>query len=477
MNGRADGHSRRVLGLTVSDGAGHWALAALVSAVLALTIHWFEFKGVFAGAEGIIADWYLSLTDTSRGVKIMTIAIDDEDYSRFFNRTSPLDPTALMEFVRSVHLLGPSVVGVDILTDSPEFRVSYEKGAALPRGAPTVWAAPGEVRARTPLGFGQWLWGSHEGLLLAPGNVLGKAAPVVEAKHDAGRHAPGHDADEPRCEGRHIVEPGVSGDATRWGVPVFPRERDRVVRRLPRCWDDERHDKHRTFAGAVADEYCGRPNECAAFETTDDGKRRPKGGDLFVSYGSAVSRTPDYFVRDLFECNPKAPEDRPHLCTSWKRKPTEEGSRIPATIVLIGGTFGASRDFFDTPSGERTSGLVANAHAVNAEIHGPVISELSPFWTLILDFVVGMGIGFVFGPTSHTWLGWLFRRSADTQARWKHESRWRVVTTIALALALALSSYPLLLLFGILWFTWVGMILVGVAWHLVWETRHMSMQH
>jgi hypothetical protein len=305
----------------------------------------------------------------------------------------------------------------------------------------TVWAASGDVEKRPQPRLAFWRWqflGEHEESHLNSGDVIGG--------------------------------PAASSGAL-WGIPVFPVDRDRAVRRLPRRWY-EREMPRRTFAGTVADLYCERSHACA--ERASEHSSEPPHGDIFVSYGSFVSRTPDYYVRDLFECEQPVTPGQP--CRRWRPKPEsneDAETNLPGSVVLIGGTFGASRDFFDTPSGERTSGLIVNAHAVAAEIHGPVISEFSPLVTLSLDVLVGLWIAYLFGPTSAHQVGRVLQRALGSP-KWLSADRaeWRVLASLFAVIVLAVLSYPLLHWTHIIWFSWIGMILVGVSWHLVFEMRH-----
>lgn len=428
-----------------------WIRWFVVSLAMAVAVHYLEFKGFFAGAEGLVANSYLTIANaTSNESNIRTVAIDDSDFRDYFGMKSPLDPARVVQLVEGVHMAMPKIVGVDILTESSDYHEQHGSPdlrvrlATLGRGMRTVWAAPAEVKERPALAFRAWLLrGEHDESLLAAGTVLGRQAEEI--------------------------------DSRLWGVPVFPLDRDRVVRRLPRRWHDQADRKHKTFAGAVADRYCAHSSSC------DSKKRGKSEGDIFISYNSTVSRTPDYFVRNLFDCEWEQAGDGSRRCRAWTWKANSEAMKdLNEKIVLIGGTFGASRDFFDTAEGERTSGLIVNAHAVQAELRGPFISELSPPVTLWLDILVGFSIAYLFGPSSHRHIGRILR-PVPRLGQWfrtqADRTGWRVAGSIILAVVVGLLSYPLLGLLDILWFSWIGMVLVGVSWHLVSETRHMRLEH
>lgn len=243
------------------------------------------------------------------------------------------------------------------------------------------------------------------------------------------------------------------------------------MRRLPRKWHmrdggDSREGQiaelptPRSFAGAIAAAFCEKLPPCPS----------PDGDEVFISYGSTVSVQPDYYVRELFECdNPEA-----HRCTKWSVKTAE---LLANRIVLLGGTFQASRDFHDTPAGSRTPGLIVNAHAVQAEIHGPAVRELGRVVTIALDVLVGLTIGFLFSHNAHAVVTRWLRRVPSLRAKIHGDQvLWRTVASFGLAIGAAIASV-LLLFVGILWLSWIGMVLVGVSWHIVTETPHMRMLH
>ena len=341
-----------------------------------------------------------------------------------------------MGIVAGVQQAKPLVIGVDILTDSDDFtNPAYARAAQLKTararlkenaGVPVVWAASAEPKEGERHHFLPWLFGEHEELLLTRGKVLG--------------------------------EPATS-DSERWGVPIFPTERDRAVRRLPRRWVEHQHQEGvlkrlfhlllgggteepggRTFAGAVVDPFCGSAKPlCKSYRLERDERNKekqvPAGHEIFISYGSSVSVTPDYRVRDLFTCTGPTPhvDGQRRLCESLKWDADDTETRLLArSIVLIGGTFGASRDFFDTPGGQRLAGLFVNAHAARAEIDGPVVGELAPLITLGFDVAVGLLISLIFSRDSHVWFGRRLRKVPDAQAWvWVRSDQvvWRAIAT------------------------------------------------
>jgi len=385
-------------------------------------------------------------------VKVLTVAIDDQDYRDYFNSTSPLDAAALMQLIAAFQSKQPKVIGVDILTDTAEYtNGNYERVEALNKakaiipawGIPIVWAVSADVVHHTEPNFFAWVAGRHEELLLKPGFVLG-ASP---------------------------------SDPLGWGVPVFPSDRDRAVRRLPRSWSGEHtHAPGPTFAGAVANVYC---------LSSDCEYERPKEGEheeVFLSYDRRAGVAPDYRLSELFDCpsDKKRPSPKGTLCEklTWKGDLRAEAD-IRGSIVIVGGTYGASRDFFAMPTGERTAGLQLNAQAVRAEIEGQTIREFPRWLTILLDMGVGLLIAFLFTDRPHRWIGRALTWRPSLRERWQDHASgvlWRVgVTFVVLGGGVfVVSRYVLFPWFDLLWLSWVGMLLTGLAFHIaVAEAGHL----
>jgi hypothetical protein len=395
---------------------------------LPVFVHLLEYWAVFAAPEGRVADGYLTRATTPRTLKIVTIAIDDDDYREFFDGSSPLDAAALMRLVAAMQGAEPLVIGVDILTESAAYTEALTVGGAGPEPAwtqvdesrvPVVWAAGIEGAAEVKsVNFIEWMWGKHDEVYLNAGPVRGRAANT-------------------------IPEDGIN-----WGVPVFPSEYDRAVRRLSRHWKSLRSGTaHETFAGEIAHIYSG-------------GRSDMYGDDVFMTWGAIDTATDSHRVRDMFECPARRRGTTGFICEEWTRKP--DAGKLEGAIVLLGGTFGASRDFFPTPLGERTPGLVINAHAVRAEILGPPIGELPRLVTWLIDVCVGVLIVLIFKVRPH---------SKDVV--------WRVVATAVLGVAAAVVSYSVLFVHcHVLWLSWIAMLLTGLMLHiLVSETPQMKMTH
>ena len=281
---------------------------------------------------------------------------------------------------------------------------------------PVVWAADASAE-HTSAEFLDWLMGAHDEAVVTVGKVLGMRA----EEH---------------------------GDVL-WGVPLFPMEESGAVRRLPTAWHGHDERPVTTFAAAVVDAYFKKLRQ----PWPDGDEER----EVLVPFGSSVSLAPDHYVSELFKCPPKS---TPGRCT-----PISQFADFRDAVVLFGGTFRASRDFVDTPAG-RTAGLLLNAHAVQALVHGPEVGEFHRLFILGLDFAIGLLIVMTFETGAPRTRGLLQRWHLVTRANSALPS---ILQSIAIAIVAAILSVPLFFLFGLLWVSWVGMFLTGLAWHLVAE--------
>jgi hypothetical protein len=336
--------------------------------VLTLFVQFLEYQGILANAEGRLFDFFVA-TDPWRHeakARIVTLEIDDETYTKYFRDTSPLNPQRVDSLIKAIlrrreELQSPpTVIGVDLLTDSPneEYASQYRNWNFDTGNSGIVWVSGiANEKGESPNFFG-WLFGHHDHLVVQPTGVLGNDPATLEGKY-----------------------PSVA-----WGIPVFPREGDLRLRRLLRRVEvSTGHESSTqpelvpTWASAIAREFCETPSSGCS----DDADPKP---EVFVSYGF---QEPQRFrARDVFRSDETG---RWILAES-----TEFTSAITErhTIILIGGTFAAARDLYETPIG-RIPGLLLNAYAVQAELSGLTIDEFSRPLTVGLDILIGLAVGYL----------------------------------------------------------------------------------
>jgi len=390
---------------------------------LALTIQLFEYWGWLASPEGILLDFFLakvpSVRASSSPVPIVTLEIDDEAYSDCFIY-SPMDPHSIGPLLQMAAKAGPAVIGVDIITDSPDSddKIAYIALEHLPlengfSRRNVVWAA-GIERSSMDEGesFREWLTGSRS-IAIEPTAVLGRTP--------------------------------NGGNSFVWGVPIYPREEDLHLRRFPRRAVVPPGDARLSWASRIAKIYrCkDNTNDCS-FDESDE--------ELFISSATRQDLRP-YSMSKLFKCTPKAHhifEVTPLEFTPEYKSFLQDATG--AAIVLIGGTFRASRDFYNTPEGSRTPGLYVNAFAIQAELAGGFISEFRPVYRFVLDMGLGMLIAACFG--AH-----LFPSTS---------LNWRIGVSLFGLLGVTVLSAVVLYIFKLVWLSCIG-IAIGMVFHLLIE--------
>jgi hypothetical protein len=389
----------------VTSGKNIGRMASILMVTLA--IQYCEYRGLFANMEGSVLDMFLRHSASGHS-PIVIVQIDDVAYKECFASTSPLKPETLESLVNALLSAGPSVLGVDILTegfgasDPPAYRRLSGQWGRKPR---TVWAAAAETATVTPPNFFCWLIGAPDRVIVQPSRILG-------------------------------LEPGRLPSGA-WGPSVYLPEEDLRLRKLLRHVtmsadpaDPATVQKDATFARNIAEFYCHtNPSACKMNRGMDD--------EIYFSSGWRIQR---FDVGRLFKCPSVEP-----LGDLWH----EFAERAAGSIVLVGGTFAASKDFYSTPVGS-VAGLYINAQAVNSEISGTEVAEAPRYLVLTLDLLIGCLIVLIFATNWGT--------------------RQKIRISFVLLAATALTS-GLLMWRGFVWLTWIGMA-VGLCPHIIWELYH-----
>jgi CHASE2 domain-containing sensor protein len=318
--------------------------------VLALAMQFVEYFGWVASPEGKLLDLFLASGGRSSGAdapRFVAVEIGNKDYEDCFVY-SPMDPRGIKVIVDTVIAAQPKVVGVDIITDSPQDDDKNEY-AKLREYSNVVWAAGVEHSSlENSQTFWEWLTGPQS-LAVQPTAVLGKEA----------------------------------ADATfQWALPIYPRDEDLHVRRLPRRVLVPPGGAKLSWPSTIAE--FARPT---GYHPVDE-----EADELLLA---RTARDLQRFkLTDIVNC-----DERQRATIVLTPRPENETAAFRQAakdaIVLIGGSFEAARDFYETWQG-RTSGLEINVNAIAAELNGAVVSEMSPLLRFLLDILVGMTIFGVF---------------------------------------------------------------------------------
>lgn len=317
-----------------------------------------EFGGWVAGPEGKLLDLFLWIRPMSRQIppRIILVYIDDDSFDRCF-KSSPLDPNKLLFIVQTVQQrFQPKVIGVDIITDSLQ-RAHRDTYKRFPRSQNIVWAAgvqPSGPEERQSIW--EWLTGRHL-IAVEPTKVLGE------------------DPDDAKFQ---------------WALPVYPREEDLRLRRVPRLMLIPPGSFKFSWPTTIAKLYLyGSPTP---IEKELKMKARDEKVDVLVAY---TQRDLEWHkVSELFTCSENSSGAIEITAQSSNTLDVFERGAKDA-IVLIGGTFSSGRDFYETTYG-RISGLEMNANAITAEATGATISEVPPIFRFWLDVLVGLLILVIF---------------------------------------------------------------------------------
>jgi hypothetical protein len=417
----------------------------LVTVLSTASWQFLEFYGVFSGAEALVTDvffWLGSRIDAlstnvasgrARPPSIVTMEIDEVAFKRSFPNGSPLAPPRVISLVdRLAADLRPAVIGIDLLTESDEYR-SLE----ISQPVPFVWTADDKDRLIEDVRFGSWLWGESETFYLSPGPVLGTLR------------------DGPSPDGQ-----------VRWGVPLFPRDPDRAVRRFPRRWrfQGTAQDSTRTFARQVAETYCSpallASGVCRSI------------GDVEEAFLWHRGRPPSQLkLDDYYSCVPAAPPT-PGGCVWTRREPDKLQPLEPGSILLLGGTYADARDSYASSLGENTPGLVLNARAVQVELSGRPVQEVARRLSVLADVVIGYALVVLFWFTHHEHRSNAHKHPFIAWTRGGHLLRRKIQFGGGVAAMLAVLSFPLFVWGGFLWLSWISVLLATFAWDIVrdaWE--------
>jgi hypothetical protein len=314
----------------------------LVVIGLAITMQYLDYRGALSQWEGWFLDVALRWAPRSAN-QVLAVEIDDAAYKSFFGSSFPLDPKLLLKIVETLTTLNPkpAVIGIDILTEQPEYVDLAEK--AKFNGVETVWAADARVSPKSENILG-WFFGMHGETNFRRPMVLGST------------------------EGSHL-----------WGASLYFPDRDLGVRKATRSLriSDSLHIN--AWPRMVAD-------------VVSCNKAEPE--EALVSYSGVPPR--EYKVGDLFACQPADGKCTPENLSPgllWEEFEKEFRGKKPP-IVLVGGTFGASPHLF-TPIGYQP-GLIADAYAVQAELPPPTyVRDFDPWLKFAFDIPLGLAIAWI----------------------------------------------------------------------------------
>lgn len=333
------------------------ARGIVVSILCLLIVQWVEYQGWFSLINGRILSAILrnhaTAAESPASKHVFVVDIDDKAYRDCFQGTSPMSPDGVMQIVDAVADANPKAIGVDIMTEDPKYRNHIAKLHEY--ASSIVWISENQVDTPPEVAsFPAWLLGGSDVETISPACVLGWPPFQVPGSRQ-----------------------------TNWGVPIYPHDTDGNVRRFPRkvqiaATDTQSGGIVPSFASRVGDVYC-QP-QCSA-ESADE---------VYISY--AVKKPERYRLEDLFTCSS---DGAAHDIVMKQSRHESFADTVRGGIVLIGGTFEQSLDFYQTPLNSRLPGLFVNAYAIKAQLDGNGFVELRQPLSWMLDLLLGILIVFV----------------------------------------------------------------------------------
>ena len=314
----------------------------------------------------------------SRDVTI--VAISDEDYKSTFKGRSPLDTSELERLIDAVIAKSPAVIGVDISTADAADAALVQYFAHSPTAI--VWVRDAFPAYGTGSRTGTWQLDT----------VLGAADPPTGAAV---------------------------------GLSVFPLDADHLVRGY------YRRISLRTPGGTVVlpslaskivETYC----DISTRPDCEKVRRRSRDESGATEYPPLHFN----FAADRY---------------TFRQIPASSVGAAPpdllkGSIVLIGGTFAAGRDFYNSPLGQ-LSGVELTALAVESELRGGGIRNTNEVLMVVMDLLAGVML---------VWLS----------CRWAPGSRANaLLSSAAILLGALVASYVAFRGFGY----WATFVPVGVS--------------
>jgi CHASE2 domain-containing sensor protein len=350
----------------------HLWLALPVILITIMLVSWAQAAGWFRGFETSHLDSMIRSRHREMSKHIVVVEISDKDYDDFFDETSPLDKSRLLDLILSVQQYNPSVIGVDIDTNG--------WGLACRKNKNHAWCAEkcaeiaGKLRA---------LRAAEQ----SPSGTVGKRSAIVWAAVPRTLEPPLLFDSEP---GRLPLE------SDHEGIPRFPVDDDGSVRHFENhvevakvtdeCPAGSQTDGDKcylpTFARAILRAYTGT-EESASDERV-----------LFNFYGDRY-RFPIIDARQFLAAASAPPGQTKEEFAAKKEIEASRAALFAGRVVLIGGGFVEARDEYFTPVGPM-EGVELNALAIQTDLSGGGIGGINEYGEFFLDICVSIFIVGVF---------------------------------------------------------------------------------
>lgn len=293
-----------------------------------------EHAGWLRGFETTALDTWLRLRKPIKPQFVCIVTITDEDYRRIFGGKSPLSPETVMSLVGAVADGKPAVIGVDMDTSDTQWQsVVPDVLSRSQEGTSIVWEQ----------------------------EAIGQEEPLRAVKVLGGAEV----TPKPLS--------GISGLFQDW---------DGVIRRSRRHFSMAGEGEGQiqlvdSFPWAVAKAFCQESPKASGLcsELQQHGRKVQR--EQLLNFSGNRYDFPTYAASFVLTA---------HEAEWWRDK-----SPFRDKIVLIGGSFRAGRDIYNTPLGT-TSGVQLMAQVVESELQGRGIAEFNKFLMVIFDLVAWVAL-------------------------------------------------------------------------------------
>jgi hypothetical protein len=326
----------------------YFAKALVVVVAISLLTLVLDRFGWLRSLETAALDRLLILKQRVPAHDIMVVEIDNEDYEQLFHETSPLDPETLTDIIDAIARNQPKMIAVDLDTSARVFKGVKQS----PRWPSIVWA-----RGAHPAGEGEGgsqHWGEE---VYVPEKIMG-------------------DDDAPA---------GLTA-----GLALMPEDSDSQIRHFQRIFHVVPRGGHAaepsatdSFHWAVVKMYCALPSH------------DPRCDKLFPLHAEQAEGEAGHLVLNL-SIDPYVFDDPVRASTVLSEATTGEVSTSSPTflalkdkIVLLGGKYESSRDYYETPLGTKY-GVDLSAVAVETELSDTGIRDANHYALVALEVAAGL---------------------------------------------------------------------------------------
>lgn len=378
-----------------------------------------EHAGWLRSFETSTLDTLIQLKPPTKPSHVVIVEINEDDYKKLFEKTSPLDSDKLQELIGAIARGSPKVIGIDIdvshIVDKKfslqnEVTCTTHRKDIFQNWPCIIWAQDALTKVD----------GSVKPLSLFEKEKINPLSCIVLSPQEK-------------------INPHS-------GIVLLPQDRDGIVRRYRREFqtkEDKKVVKIDSFPWALVRAYSSASSDRAcddkkSFINSSENHKGDLEEDLILNFSGERYAFPHYTAESILEGS---------TGSAWPK------GILNNKIVLLGGAFRAARDEYITPVGPRL-GVEIIAQAVESDLQDGGIRPANEILMLILEILGGVSLVFL---------------------------HYRLKSKVGLALILSLFAIPIAaLIFSYIAFSslalWANFIPILVA-ILIHELHHHAVEY